>query len=74
MQVKLKCPEISFVHNLLLICQIVSKLYTEHGGITGKLCADVQNDLIAEMHVQRKDDSLDLKYVLDGYDIMQRPP
>ena len=53
---KLKSREISFAHNLLPSCQIVSTFYTEHGSATAVLCAKIQNDLTTEMDVMDERD------------------
>ena len=46
---KLKSREISFVHNLMLSCQIIFKFSTEHGSVTAMLCANCQKDLTTEV-------------------------
>ena len=53
---KLKSCEISFTHNLFLICKIVWKFRTEHISITAVLCAKFQNDSTTEMDVLEERD------------------
>ena len=48
---KLSSVEDLFAHNLILICQIVSKCYTEHDSVTVVLCTKFQIDLTNDMNV-----------------------
>ena len=53
---ELKSHEIAFAHNLLLNCQIVLSLCTEHGSVTAVPYANFQNDSTTDMDVMSERD------------------
>ena len=59
---KLKSREISFAHEVLLDCEIVSKFCTKHGSINSVICANFQNDFKPAMDVLGERDCARLEF------------
>ena len=67
---KLKSHEILFVHNILLICQIMSEFCTEHGSITAVLCTKFWHELKIMMEVIDKWDFARFEFWMSFYGIL----